>query len=164
MPLATDPFNALILEMNVYMFTVAQLANLSDSTSHAVRYYTKIGLLRPQKNSGNGYRLYAEKEVSWLRFVRQAKSLGYTLKEIKNIMHDVNSNTSPCPKVREIILKRINENRRNLDELVALQTRMEQALAIWETMPDGVPDGSSVCHLIESIVDENNYGHAERTP
>lgn len=147
------------MEMSVYMFTVTQLANRSNSTPHAVRYYTKIGLLRPQKNPGNGYRLYTDKEVSWLIFVRQAKSLGYTLKEIKNIMHDVDDNTSPCPRVREILLKRISENRKNLDELVALQIRMEQALAMWETLPDGVPDGNSVCHLIESIVGENNYSN-----
>lgn len=145
----------------MYIFTVTQLANRSNSTPHAVRYYTKIGLLRPQKKPENGYRLYREKEISWLRFVRQAKSLGYTLNEIKNIMHDVDDHTSPCPRVREILLKRISENRKNLDELVALQVRMERALVIWETMPDGVPDGSSVCHLIESIVDGKDYGHAE---
>ncbi len=148
--------------MSVYIFTVTQLANQSDSTPHVVRYYTKMGLLRPQKNPENGYRLYREKEVSWLRFVRQAKSLGYTLKEIKNIMHDVDDHTSPCPRVREILLKKISENRKNLDELVALQIRMEQALAMWKTMPDGVPDGKSVCHLIESIVDEKKYHHSAK--
>ncbi len=145
----------------MYIFTVSQLASRSGSTPHAVRYYTKMGLLRPQINSENGYRFYREKEVSWLRFVRQAKSLGYTLKEIKNIMHDVDDNTSPCPRVREILLKRINENRKNLDELVALQIRMEQALAMWETMPDGIPDGNTVCHLIESITDKEDHDHGE---
>jgi len=34
---------------------------------------------------------------------------------------------------------------------MALQTRMEQALDQWAEMPDGVPDGHSVCHLIESF-------------
>ena len=34
---------------------------------------------------------------------------------------------------------------------MALQARMEQALVLWADMPDGVPDGHSVCHLIESF-------------
>ncbi len=35
--------------------------------------------------------------------------------------------------------------------MMKLQTRMELALAQWELMPDGVPNASSVCHLIESF-------------
>jgi len=147
----------------MYIFTVTQLANRCGVTPHMVRYYTKIGLLRPQINPENRYRLYREKDTSWLKFVRQAKNLGYNLKEIKDIMHDVDDNTSPCPRVREILLKRINENRKSLDELVRLQIRMEQALTKWESMPDGVPDGNSVCHLIESIVDNIDYDYDETT-
>ena len=135
----------------MYMYTVTELANQCNTTPHAVRYYTRMGLLRPKRNPGNGYRIYKEAEVSWLRFVRQAKSLGYTLKEIKEIMHDVDDNASPCPRVREILARRIVENRQHLEELMVLQTRMEKALEQWAKMPDGVPDGHSVCHLIESV-------------
>jgi len=143
----------------MYIYTVTELANHCEATPHAVRYYTKMGLLRPKKNPENGYRLYKAGEVSWLRFVRQAKSLGYTLKEIKSIMHDVDDHTSPCPRVREILMTRIDENRKSLDELVALQVRMEQALSRWESMPDSLPDGKTVCHLIESIVNSPDDRH-----
>jgi len=52
--------------------------------------------------------------------------------------------------VRAILGRRVEENRRRLDELEALQRRMERALAEWERMPDALPTGDSVCHLIES--------------
>ena len=135
----------------MYLYTVTELANRCETTPHAVRYYTRVGLLRPKRNPENGYRLYKVEEISWLRFVRQAKSLGYTLNEIKEIMHDVDDQASPCPRVREILMTRIKENRSHLEELMALQSRMEQALEQWKKMPDGVPDGHSVCHLIESV-------------
>jgi MerR family Zn(II)-responsive transcriptional regulator of zntA len=135
------------------MLTVTELANRSGATPHAVRYYTRLGLLRPERNPDNGYRLYEYREVSWLTFIRQAKRLGYTLNEIRGIMHDSDQGDSPCPRVREILLRRIDENRRHLEELMALQTRMEQALETWADMPDGVPDGHSVCHLIESFTE-----------
>jgi len=133
------------------MLTVTELANRSGTTTHAVRYYTRLGLLKPERNPGNGYRLYRPREVSWLRFIRQAKRLGYTLNEIHDIMHDADQGESPCPRVREILQRRIDENRRQLEELMALQIRMEQALSQWADMPDGLPDGHSVCHLIESF-------------
>lgn len=135
----------------MYIYTVTELARRCQTTPHAVRYYTRMGLLRPKINPDNGYHIYKDEEVSWLKFVRQAKSLGYTLNEIKEIMHDVDEHASPCPRVREILANRITENRQHLEELMALQKRMEEALAQWEKMPDGVPDGHSVCHLIESV-------------
>jgi DNA-binding transcriptional MerR regulator len=139
----------------MYTLTVTDLANRSGTTPHAVRYYTRLGLLRPKRNPDNGYRLYQHREVGWLRFIRQAKRLGYTLNEIREIMHDSDQGKSPCPRVREILSQRIDENRRQLEELMALQTRMEQALEQWSDMPDGIPDGHSVCHLIESFA--GNY-------
>ncbi|MFV2004177.1 MAG: MerR family transcriptional regulator [Gammaproteobacteria bacterium] len=141
----------------MHIYTVTELANRCNTTPHAVRYYTRMGLLRPERHPDNGYRLYDISEVPWLKFVQRAKNLGYTLKEIKEIMHDADDSKSPCPKVREILMKRIVENRQRLDELLALQTRMELALKQWKDMPDGVPDGHSVCHLIESVVGGMEY-------
>ena len=138
----------------MHIYTVTELANRCNTTPHAVRYYTRMGLLRPERHPENGYRLYDIGEVPWLKFVQRAKNLGYTLKEIKEIMHDADDHKSPCPRVREILMKRIDENRQRLDELLALQIRMEQALKKWGDMPDGVPDGHSVCHLIESVISD----------
>lgn len=137
------------------MLTVTELANQSGTTAHAVRYYTRLGLLNPERHPDNGYRLYQPREVTWLRFIRQAKSLGFTLHEIRNVMHDAELRQSPCPRVREILQRRIHDNRQKIAALQALQTRMEQALLQWSDMPDGTPNGHSVCHLIETVADVN---------
>ena len=142
------------------MLTVTELARQTDTTTHAVRYYTRKGLLQPVRHPDNNYRLYKPSEVRWLRFVRKAKTLGYTLAEIRDIMHDAESDLSPCPRVREILRKHINENRKQLEDLLSLQERMEQALKQWEEMPDGMPNGHSVCHLIEAIVDGDMKGES----
>ena len=115
-----------------------------------IRYYVSIGLLHPN-HSRNGYRIFTDSDVVRVRFVRQAQSLGYTLKEIAQIFEESLRGKSPCPRVREIIKRRIKENRDKLDALVQLQTRMEQALAKWSKMSDGVPNGYTVCRLIESV-------------
>src|SRR4030067_1126957 len=109
-----------------------------------------MGLLKPQRNPGNRYRLCTQADVRRVRFIRQAKSLGFTLDEIGQVLHDSTLGRSPCPRVREIIQRRIEENRARLQELNVLQRHMERAVEQWKTMPDGVPDGESVCHLIES--------------
>lgn len=138
------------------MLTVTELANRSGATPHTVRYYTRMGLLRPNRNPDNGYRLYKYRDVSWLHFIRQAKHLGYTLNEIRGILHDLDQDQSPCPRVRGILLRRIDENGRKLEELTALQTRMEQALEQWAGMSDDAPSGHSVCHLIELFAESDS--------
>ena len=134
------------------MMTVAVLAKLSGATPHAVRYYSRIGFLSPTRNPENGYRQYKPSEVRWLRFIRQAKALGYTLHEIQEITEDRNDGQSPCPRVREILQRRIVENRRLLQDLLKLQDRMEAALLTWSKMPNSKSSGHSVCHLIESVI------------
>jgi len=132
------------------MMTVTDLSRRSGVTAHAVRYYSRLGLLVPGRNPDNGYRQFDRQDLVRLRFIRQAQSLGFTLEEIADILKDSGHGNSPCPRVREILQGRIEQNRKRLAELQDLQTRMEQALENWKEMPDGVPDGHSVCHLIES--------------
>jgi DNA-binding transcriptional MerR regulator len=136
--------------------TVSEVAARADVVPEVVRYYSKIGLLKPQKNRKNGYKLYDAADVAKLIFIRKAKNLGYTLKEIKEIISHSNDGKSPCPLVRRIIENRIEEHRRRLDDMLALQTRMEMAVKQWQHMPDGIPDGNSVCVLIESFTQDTD--------
>ncbi len=133
------------------MLTINQLALRSRLPAHVVRYYARIGLIQPSDQQDNGYRLFTPEDAARLRFIRLAKQLGFTLNEIKEITQHADMKESPCQEVRRIIQNRIVENRSKIDEMLQLQNRMESALAHWQTMPDGEPDGHSVCHLIESF-------------
>jgi len=132
------------------MMTVNDVARRAEVAPDTVRYYTRVGLLKPNRNPENGYKIFVKSDVTRLRFIRQAQTLGFTLKEIGEILGDAEAGSSPCPKVRDIIVHHIEENRRKIEELQKLQKRMEDALDKWKEMPDGVPDGLHVCHLIES--------------
>ncbi|WP_455223202.1 MerR family transcriptional regulator [Kaarinaea lacus] len=133
------------------MLTIHDFAEETGVTPDTIRHYVRIGLLNPARNQKNGYKLFNGQDKRRVQFICQAKHLGFSLKEIQDILHDAGNKHSPCPRVRNIIQQRIKENRKKLEELMALQTRMEDALKQWESMPDGVPNGQSVCHLIESI-------------
>jgi DNA-binding transcriptional MerR regulator len=144
------------------MLTVNELAIQSGAPAHVVRYYTRIGLIEPFAQQGNGYRLFRHDDVGRLRFIRLAKQLGFTLNEIKRITSHAAKGQSPCPDVRNIIKQRIVENRQNIDAMLTLQNRMEAALNTWRKMPDGIPDGHHVCHLIENFADAEEYGYGGR--
>ena len=135
------------------MMTAAVLAKRTDTPIFTVRYYTRIGLLKPSRNLKNGYKVYKQSDKERLKFITAAKELGFTLAEIEEILDHATEGNSPCPMVREIVEKRIEENRRKLQEMRKLQKRLERAADVWKSMKDSEPDGHSVCRLIESFAD-----------
>lgn len=130
---------------------VNELAKQTGIPAHVVRYYTKIGLLTPKRYPHNRYRDYATSDVYRVRFIRRVKWLGFTLRDVKTILHDADRGVSPCPEVSEIIKLRARENRERLAELRRLQARVEEAVARWETLPDKPPDHENLCHLIDTV-------------
>lgn len=131
--------------------TVVATASAAGVAPHVVRYYTRIGLLKPRRDPHNGYKLFDADDIKRLRFVCQAQGLGFTLAEIRKILRDADRRETPCPRVRDMVRRRIEENRREISTRQALQRRLEDAIEAWARMPDGIPDGDSVCHLIKSV-------------
>ncbi|HEX8266266.1 MAG TPA: MerR family DNA-binding protein [Pyrinomonadaceae bacterium] len=133
--------------------TGSVLAKRADVSLFTVRYYTRIGLLKPSRQPSNNYKIYKPSDATRLRFIVAAKELGFTLAEITQILDEAKHGNSPCPMVREIVERRIEENRRKIEELKQLQKKMKRALTDWSEMENSMPNGESVCHLIESVAE-----------
>jgi len=131
--------------------TVIELSKMSGVTSDAIRYYTRLGLLKPSRNLVNNYKQYCSADVNCVRFIRRAKSLGFTLVEIAEIIKKSRQGKAPCRMVRETVRRRVEEKSRELEEMIAMHNRMKRALVQWEKLPDMIPDGHAMCKLIEMI-------------
>ena len=138
------------------MMTATILAQQSDVSLYTVRHYTRIGLLKPIRNLQNNYKVYQPSDAVRVRFIQAAKNLGFSLAEVADILDEAKNGNSPCPMVREIIVRRIEENRRKIKEMQKLQRKMENALEDWSKMKNSMPTGNSVCHLIESVAEVKN--------
>ena len=137
------------------MFTAGVLAKKTNLPIYTVRHYTRIGLLHPTRNRENNYKLYQPSDATRLKFIVAAKDLGFTLAEINQILNDAELGKSPCPSVRQIIVHRIEKNKCKIKELQQLQKKMENAVKDWKNLQDSLPNGDSVCHLIESVAEKN---------
>jgi MerR family transcriptional regulator, copper efflux regulator len=65
---------------------IGQLAKRGGVGIDTVRYYERNGLLTPHTRLASGYRRYSELELARLHFIRRAQALGFTLKEIKELL------------------------------------------------------------------------------
>ncbi len=130
---------------------VTQLAEAFGVKKDTIRYYTRIGLLRPSKSLENGYKFYGKKEQSRLRFILSARDLGFSIEDIKQIVSESDQGKTPCPTVRVLIEKRLYETEQRFIEMAKLRDRMRIAVTIWDDKPDQEPCDNVVCHLIEEF-------------
>jgi DNA-binding transcriptional MerR regulator len=133
---------------------VQDIANQVGVTAHTIRYYNKLGLLSSNRDPSNQYRRFDASALERLRFVLRAKTLGFSLAEIREVLEMSHAGRSPCPRVRDIVRERIAENAASIAQLNILQRRLEQTARRWSEMTDQAPNGPAICHLIESLGSE----------
>ncbi|MZR61808.1 MerR family transcriptional regulator [Alcanivorax sp. DP30] len=137
---------------------VSDMARQADTTSETVRHYTDIGLLKPRRDPGNGYRHYDLADLHLLRFAIKARSLGFTLSDIQSLATASEEGETPCGQVRSLIECRLADVETQIRELQALSQRMRSAMAEWEDKPDCHLDDGRVCGLIDAVVGDEGKG------
>ena len=86
-----------------------------------LRYYDEIGLVRPELRAYSGYRVYSEKDISMLRFVRRARDLGFQVKQIAFLLDLWEDGSRASADVKSLALSHVRElekHRRELDEMI----------------------------------------------
>ena len=64
---------------------IGQAAKAAGVSAKMIRHYERIGLLPQAERNDSGYRLYRERDVSVLRFIRQSRSLGFSVPQIADL-------------------------------------------------------------------------------
>lgn len=135
---------------------VIDLAKKANVTSETVRHYTRLGLIHAERDPSNGYQIYDNTAFTRMQFIQQSRTLGFSLKQIEEILEQADSGDSPCPMVRELLEQKVPETKAKIAQLQAHLKTMEAALMSWESMPNGTPDGHSICCLIEEWEDSKS--------
>ena len=102
---------------------IGQLAARAGVSIDTVRYYERSGLLAPQARLASGYCRYSELQVSRLRFIKRAQELGFTLKDIRELLG--------LTQQRDVArVKRAAEKKlADVEERLAALTRVRDGLA-----------------------------------
>lgn len=132
------------------MLTVGEAARGAGVSAKAVRLYEAKGLLPAAERSHAGYRLYTDEDVALLRFVRQAKTLGLTLAEIRDILDLRRGGTTPCRHVVGLLDQRLEQIDRTITELRQLRRTLADTRA---DAAHPIADDQDVCGIIQRVHD-----------
>ncbi|MFC5451713.1 MerR family transcriptional regulator [Paenibacillus aestuarii] len=78
---------------NGKLYKIGELAKLADVSPRTIDYYTKLGLIEPEKRSDKNYRLYSDETFNRLKRIETMKNEKYTLEEIKANLQQLNKVT-----------------------------------------------------------------------
>lgn len=135
------------------MITATVLAKRSGVSLHTVRHYTRVGLLKPARHPNNDYKIYQPSDEIRLRFICAVKDFGFSLAEVARILDEAEKGELPCPQAKEIVSRRVAENRRKLAAMKKAHKKVEAALGEWAATDTGEPDGDAVSRLVESVAE-----------
>ncbi len=101
-----------------------ELARLTDVSGETIRYYEKRGLIPPPERTESGYRIYTPNDVSRVQFIKRAQGLGFSLKEISELLDFRVDDDCSCDEVKERVEEKIHEVEQKLDELTGIKTAL----------------------------------------
>jgi len=138
------------MSRGVQIGKVSQQTGLSVDT---IRYYEKEHLLREPQRSEGGYRLYSERDIEHLLFVRKAQELGFTLAEIRELLVVQDERTEACTHVRELLQNRLGSVRQKIEDLRKLESHLQEAQAKCEEAlrDDAADPHHECCPVLEAI-------------
>jgi MerR family mercuric resistance operon transcriptional regulator len=117
--------NEMMRNCKMKPLTIGQVARNAGVGIETVRFYERQGLLQEPARRESGYRQYPEDVVARLRFIRRAKELGFSLKEIKELLALRVDPDTTCAEVKSRAEAKIAD----IEEKIQALRRIKKALA-----------------------------------
>jgi MerR family copper efflux transcriptional regulator len=137
-----------------YPMNIGEAAQAAGVTAKMIRHYEDLGLIPRANRTDSGYRQYAERDVTMLRFIRQSRSMGFSIKQIEQLLGMWANTHRQSREVKALARAHIDE----LDRKMAEMARMKASLAQIEAGCQG--DERTDCPILSRL----SGGAADRQP
>jgi MerR family copper efflux transcriptional regulator len=117
---------------------IGQLAAEVGLTTKTIRYYEEIGLIQPAERSDGNYRVYGEHEVQTLRFIRRARSLGFSVDEVAELLDLWRDRSRSSRRVKALANRHLEDIDGKIDALITMRDTLN--VLIERCHGDGRPD------------------------
>jgi len=113
--------------MGINNMRIGELAKQTGFQVETLRFYEKEGLLNPASRTESGYREYSGESLKQLRFIKQAKSVGFSLKEITELLAlRVERDQRSCGDVKELAEQKLIQIEKKIGELVSMRNALRK--------------------------------------
>ena len=111
------------------MLRIGEVAKNSHVGVETVRFYEREGLISLPKRSVSGYRQYSESVIKQIQFIQHAKTLGFSLKEIRELIKLKNTRDARCKSIKATAKAKIADIQEKIDALERMKIALQPLVA-----------------------------------
>ena len=134
---------------------IGELAKQAGVSIQTVRFYERRKLLPEPARTESGFRKYDVQELKQLQFIRQAKSLGFSLDEIREIIRSRGRGECPCTDVIAIAERHLGDVTQRIQILEKFKEELSRAVRDWKKAGKQTLSAGAICTLIERTMETN---------
>jgi MerR family transcriptional regulator, copper efflux regulator len=121
------------------MLKIGEVTKKTGMSADTLRYYEKFGLITDVTRNPSGIRLYSEKNLSHLKFIKRAQHMNFSLEEIKNLLNMREDPQNAKDSVRQLTADKLQKIETQLNELSTLRNELQLLLNLCRGSKDGCP-------------------------
>ena len=117
------------------LLRVGDLAQETNKSVRAIRFYEEMGLLRPSGRSKGQFRLFDSDAVARVRWISKLQELGMSLNDIRAVLDEWSTMSAPgaMGRIREVYRKHLDDARCQLERLANLERELTASIAYLES-------------------------------
>jgi MerR family mercuric resistance operon transcriptional regulator len=129
--------------------SIGELSNRSAVNIETIRYYERIKVMPSPPRTAGGHRVYDDDHAKRLSFVRRSRELGFSLKEVRQMLRLVDGGEVDCDQVREMTLEHLLDVQAKIADLKRMEKTLKETAA--RCAENQTPD----CPIIEALFDHD---------
>lgn len=132
-------------------YNIGEAAAATGVSAKMIRHYEALGLLKEARRTVAGYRIYDDADIHTLRFVRRARDLGFSIKEIEQLLGLWRNKRRSSADVRRVAQQHITELQSKIEELQSMRRALEHLVhhCHGDTRPE--------CPILEDLAGEEHH-------
>ena len=111
--------------LNQGLLDIGRASKASGVSVKMIRHYEAIGLLKNVARTHANYRVYSDKDVHTLRFIKRARTLGFSMDDIRDLLALWQNKTRPSASVKKIAGGRLLDLKRRIAEMQSMVATLE---------------------------------------
>ena len=104
---------------------IGQASRATGVSAKMIRYYESTGLIRPAERTDSNYRAFGDRDINELRFIRRARTLGFSIEDIVILLSLWRDRTRPSREVRAVAEQRLAGLHARIAEMQAMADTLE---------------------------------------
>ncbi|NGP90037.1 MerR family transcriptional regulator [Fodinibius halophilus] len=134
-------------------FKIGEVASRANVNKETVRYYEKRELIPEPDRRRSGYRIFTQRHIDQIRFIKRAQELGFTLSEIKELLELRMDEDTSCSEIKKEAQQKYQDVQTKIDDLQRIKNTLVDLI---DACGGSGPKGD--CPILEALEGESETG------